>query len=297
MDNWIVYMHTSPSGKKYIGITSKKPNERWLSGKGYKRFGYFRYAIEKYGWENITHDILLEGLTEQDAKSKEKEFIAHYNTMDRNFGYNCTAGGDGNVGFFPSEETKQKMSEAHIGKFVSEETRNKLSILGKNQSLEKRQNARERMIGNTNMLGKSHGDEARRKISVARKGKPLSEEHCKKLSEAHKGKPSNRKGIPHTEETRKKLSEIGKARTGEKSPNYGKHFSDKHKENIGKSKGKPVLQIDKNSGQVLEEYYSAHEAARQLGTHYEGIVAVCNGKPHCKTVCGYVWKYAEAVTT
>lgn len=35
--SWLVYRHTSPSGKVYIGITSKSnPDYRWGRGKGYK---------------------------------------------------------------------------------------------------------------------------------------------------------------------------------------------------------------------------------------------------------------------
>lgn len=34
---WCVYIHTSPSGKKYIGITSQNPQKRWQNGKGYLR--------------------------------------------------------------------------------------------------------------------------------------------------------------------------------------------------------------------------------------------------------------------
>ena len=32
---YTVYMHTSPSGKRYIGITSMKPTERLRNGGGY----------------------------------------------------------------------------------------------------------------------------------------------------------------------------------------------------------------------------------------------------------------------
>ena len=30
MKKWIVYKHTSPSGKVYIGITSNSPEKRWI---------------------------------------------------------------------------------------------------------------------------------------------------------------------------------------------------------------------------------------------------------------------------
>ena len=34
--NYIIYRHTTPSGKVYIGQTCKRPNIRWLNGNGYK---------------------------------------------------------------------------------------------------------------------------------------------------------------------------------------------------------------------------------------------------------------------
>ena len=45
MDNYTVYMHISPSGKRYIGITSVKPKYRWRNGKGYETQIFYR-AIE-----------------------------------------------------------------------------------------------------------------------------------------------------------------------------------------------------------------------------------------------------------
>ena len=46
MDNYTVYMHISPSGKKYIGITCQKVKNRWNSGRGYKNNKYFARAID-----------------------------------------------------------------------------------------------------------------------------------------------------------------------------------------------------------------------------------------------------------
>lgn len=60
MDNYIVYRHTSPSGKVYIGITSRQPEQRWLNGNGYKDSPKFYNAIKKYGWDNFNHEILFQ---------------------------------------------------------------------------------------------------------------------------------------------------------------------------------------------------------------------------------------------
>lgn len=151
-NTWKVYMHISPSGKRYIGITSRKLNKRW-GGRGqyYKGCPYFYRAIQKYGWENIKHEIIEESLSYEQAVELEKYYIDFYQTNNPNYGYNLTKGGEGANGYvlpdekkeilskkrqgvnavgynyFPSEETKAKMSESAKNKIVSIETREKMS--------------------------------------------------------------------------------------------------------------------------------------------------------------------------
>ena len=92
--NFKVYMHTSPNGKRYIGITSQRPVHRWGgNGYGYIDNTYFWRAIQKYGWDNFQHEILFEGLTKEEAEQKEIELIAHYDSTNPSKGYNITAGG------------------------------------------------------------------------------------------------------------------------------------------------------------------------------------------------------------
>ena len=92
-DKFIVYKHTSPSGKSYIGITHQKPNLRWRSkGQGYKQCTVFYTAIMKYGWENFQHEILFENLSYEEASEKEKEMIIKYNSLVPH-GYNIDEGG------------------------------------------------------------------------------------------------------------------------------------------------------------------------------------------------------------
>ena len=61
-NNYTVYMHISPSNKRYIGITSTKIEERWRNGKGYKHNKHFTNAINKYGWDNFEHIIIAKDL-------------------------------------------------------------------------------------------------------------------------------------------------------------------------------------------------------------------------------------------
>lgn len=96
-NNYCVYKHTSPSGKSYIGITGRNPSERWgANGNGYKGQPKFYNAILKYGWDNITHEILFTGLTLKEALSLEIASIEQYDTYIA--GYNSTRGGEGTSG-------------------------------------------------------------------------------------------------------------------------------------------------------------------------------------------------------
>ena len=89
-----VYKHTSPNGKVYIGITcSEDINTRWLDGYGYKRNIMFFNDIQKFGWENIKHEILYEGKTAKEAHKIEKELILEYQSDNAKFGYNSDEGG------------------------------------------------------------------------------------------------------------------------------------------------------------------------------------------------------------
>ena len=113
---YIVYCHTNKiNDKKYIGITSQTVSERWgRHGEKYKSQKFGR-AIEKYGWENFTHEVLFTGLSASEAKEIEKELIKKYNTFGKN-GYNTTKGGDGVLGFRFSEKSRKKMSESAKGR-------------------------------------------------------------------------------------------------------------------------------------------------------------------------------------
>lgn len=100
-DGYCVYMHVVPkeiSGyvfdKRYIGITSRKPEDRWgKDGENYQR-QIFWNAIQKYGWNNIQHIILYEGLSKEDASRKEVELIEKYETRLGEKGYNASKGGE-----------------------------------------------------------------------------------------------------------------------------------------------------------------------------------------------------------
>ena len=113
-NRYTVYMHVNKTnGKRYIGITSVNPLDRWANGRGYYKNKHFNDSIQKYGWGGFDHLILFSGVEKETACNIEKWLIAEYKTTDRLFGYNLTTGGEH---FLHSEESKRLMSKNRTGK-------------------------------------------------------------------------------------------------------------------------------------------------------------------------------------
>ena len=217
---YTVYMHITPSNKRYVGITCRNPKYRWNNGKGYKSNKHFYSAIDKYGWENIEHIILFENLSKEDAEEKEIELIKMYRSSDREYGYNIEKGGKcvGKV----SEETKNKLSIASKNLWKNQEYRNKQSLKiagmsGKKHTEETKQKMREKAKNRklsddelkrlrTMNIGRKLSDETKEKIRQSMLGRKMSEEAKKKLSHKKKGKPIIEKGTKLSEEHKKKIS-------------------------------------------------------------------------------------------
>lgn len=106
---YFVYCHIFPNGKKYVGITGyKNPKYRWMKdGKGYKTQVLY-LAIQKYGWDNVKHRILIHGLTKEQAERWEIKIISYYHLTDKKFGYNIANGGSCSDSY--TEATRKKMS-------------------------------------------------------------------------------------------------------------------------------------------------------------------------------------------
>lgn len=178
--DYTVYIHTNKvNHKRYIGITRQSVEERWRSGKGYKRCTYFYRAIQKYGWDGFDHEVFASNLTEDEAIHMEKLLIKELRTQEPEFGYNIADGGS-TTRF--SEEGLKKLSEKKMGE--------KNPNYGKILTEEERRHLSELFSGENNPnYGRKHTEEERRKISEAITGRHLSEEHKKKLSAHFRGKP------------------------------------------------------------------------------------------------------------
>ena len=60
-------------------------------------------------------------------------------------------------------------------------------------------------------------------------------------------------------------------------------------------RGRPVIQIDPVSGQMIREFPSLAEAARAAGVSRQSILKNCQGKN--KKTRGFVWHYADELET
>ena len=176
-------MYIFPNDKKYIGKTKKTLSQRqghkWNR---YKTCPLLWKAIQKYGTENIITEILFKGvLSDEEASEMERFFIAKFKTnanryRNPQYGYNLTDGGEGLVGWHPTEERLEQMmqqlvkaKEVRLQKGVSEETRRKLSESHKGLR-----------------LGYKMPEETKRKISKSNSLENISKETRKRKSEAHK---------------------------------------------------------------------------------------------------------------
>ena len=123
MRKYSIYVHTNKAnGKKYYGMTLQKPHRRWgRNGNNYRTNQAFRAAIDKYGWDGFTHEVLAHGLTFKAAFELEQAYIARDETTNPEKGYNR------HPGTYPTRESSYRnISAAKMGHKVSQSTREKI---------------------------------------------------------------------------------------------------------------------------------------------------------------------------
>ena len=253
---YCVYMHTTPSGKRYIGITCQSLNQRWRNGEGYQRCVGFYRAIQKYGWDNIQHEILVENLSYEEAMETEKQYIAKYKTHDKRYGYNCTDGGEGVTGWRANEEQRAKNRQAKIEQWKNPDLRDKLT-----EERQRRGRLPEERIRLKNMAIQVWQTPEMRDNLV---------EHLRELA--------------HDKEIRQKHSQALKQQWVE---NPEKFMANRvYKKGAENKRSKPVRCIDTN-----QVYVNAREADAATGISYKAISACCNGKR--KSVQGTHWEFVD----
>ena len=184
LNDYVIYKHTSPSGKSYIGLTKDYLSRNRCHKSGFTGCTAFNSAINKYGWDSFSHEIILDKLNYIAANFFEKLFINVENTIAPN-GYNLKGGGSHTP---CSEETKRKISEAqkgkqrpnkpwNLGKTASDEAKEKMSVsaINRGYSVNAINSMTKKNIGNKYRLGDVASQETKLKMSESRKGKKMPE--------------------------------------------------------------------------------------------------------------------------
>jgi group I intron endonuclease len=117
------------NGKIYIGQTIMPLSRRWrahCSGKDHSM--KIALAINKYGKENFTIEVIDTAENLDDLNKKEELYISQYDCTNDSEGYNILSGG-GNRRL--PDSIKEKISKANTGRVVTEELRERLSKISK----------------------------------------------------------------------------------------------------------------------------------------------------------------------
>lgn len=259
-----LYVHIAPNKKLYIGITQDIKARFRKDGEGYKGNRHLWKAIQKYGWNNFQHIVLLENLPMGVACECEKFLIAKYKSNNALFGYNLAEGGQYNSGFhfYHTEETKAKISKASKGHIISDEQKLKISSARKgifHHTEETKQRLRQvalnmsreqkEQISRTVKSRWKDGNYANRKTTSHQAwNKGLNKEderilkYCRKkgefkhtqetknrISASHKGRPAHNRKAVQCVETQVIYSSIGEAHklTGINNIGIAAHNSDR----------------------------------------------------------------------
>lgn len=179
MFGYIYKITNNLNNKVYIGKREKSKFDEgyWGSGK------YIKNAINKYGIENFSREI-LEWCADRDSLcEREAYYIDYLNTRNFEIGYNIAKGGIGG-GSPHTEEWKLAHSGSGNGRFgkeVSKETRLKISTANK---------------------GKVRTTETKEKISKSLKGVKKPDGFSEKVSKFQKGRVKSNLELRHLRESR-----------------------------------------------------------------------------------------------
>lgn len=170
-----VYKYTFPNGKVYIGMTSLSLEQR--RDNGYQHNRKLQEAMRLYGWFGFSREVMIDGLTEQQAAKEEQRLIAEYDATNPNKGYNVSLGGRSTFkGLKHSEQHKARMSDLYKGRTFSENSLKKMKEAHAKERIAVRStDASGSVIKEYDSLGDAANDVGGHKTNVTRackSGKP-----------------------------------------------------------------------------------------------------------------------------
>lgn len=288
---YTLYCHTNKlNGKKYFGITFRRPEERWgNNGCNYKGQRFYN-AIQKYGWDNFDHEIIKTNLSKSEAENAEIEYISKYNTTNNNCGYNIATGG-----MITDEFTIKSVDEYDLdGNFIQ----NWRSII----EASKYHNVDPSVIIDM-CKGKTHRSRIINYI-FRYKGEAFDKYDTSFIFGRAKTvyqftiDGNFVKEYPSASEAEYAINKKNSCNIVRAACNntlaYGYVWSYNKNFNFDIEKYGCMVCVDKYdiSGNYIESFNSIIEGARSVGKSYEGVTnikSVCNGETI--TAYGYVWRY------
>lgn len=196
-----VYVITNlVNGKVYIGQT-KNPKSRKAGHWRAARVGvecHLYKSMRKYGSENYAFRV-LEECADDAVDDRERFWIARYDSMNPEVGYNKESGGHANKTL--AEETKRKISSA---------------LTGQHFTIERCANISAGLKGRPCLAGRRENNpEKGKNISRALTGRSLSVAHKRAVSEGLKAYMASRLEWHPSEDARRRMS-IAQKIVGEK---------------------------------------------------------------------------------
>lgn len=194
--SWTIYKIVSPSGKVYIGKASdyKKRMRHYKYGdhKGQTRVSA---SIMKHGYDAHEVTIIDSLIGDNDAASSKemfwiRSFMSNYSKWPEMNGLNLTDGGEGNIGYRATDDTKVKLSNSLKEYYKYNKPHNS----GKKLSEEQK-----KLISDFNIKNNTH---------LRLNSRPKSKEQIDKMVATRRRNGSYR----HSEDTRIKMSQTHKKR-------------------------------------------------------------------------------------
>lgn len=282
------------NGKCYVGSSKNvmrrlRDHQRELEGNKHVN-KYLQNAFNKNGGKNFRYELLEVVEDEAVLREREQYYMDLFCVCERDKGYNINALATGggkygeDNGWFGKGHLQAGPLNQFYGKTHTEETKKLISGIAKKRKGKLNPN-----------FGNRRGNNP-----ISRSVLQVDPETFKVVNEwdsvtsAYEGI-----GAKHTNGS---VSDACKAAEGsvrlKRFGFYWCYSGDLEKllraKDYVSKRERPVLQLDKNTGEVIRRFKSCKEAADEFGIGLENISRACSGR--YKTVRGYKWKYDEVAS-
>ena len=157
----IYAIRNTVNGKVYIGQTVRSLEQRWAQHVLLSRVRNMPVcrAIRKHGADKFTRIVLFYAKDKAELDAAERTYILAFHSNEPERGYNLTLGGEGTVGWKPSEQVRKKWSQQRRG--------NKNSLGHRHSAATRRQISEKKRGCKGTWTGRKHSAESLRKMVEA----------------------------------------------------------------------------------------------------------------------------------